>query len=158
VSSLTTARRVAAYLWPKFVERDGAILPAFVRAPEPPDTFATLTEFERFHGHTHINDLFEWRVRYRHDAELDLDRPDPTTRGFAEAWDFAQKMGRMWMAKLRVSFPRYRFRVYVSKLDDPIIHYHRVRRGEQVWISDREAAAQIECGEMIIYDSRVITG
>jgi hypothetical protein len=57
-------------------------------------------------------------------------------------------MGQMWFAKLTRGFPRYRFRVYVSRLDDPIVHFHRVRDGEPVWVRDEEADA-----DLLILDS-----
>ena len=151
---ISTARRVAEVLWPEFVERHGVVLLATEKpASPPPGTRATLTDYERFHGHSHIQDLFRWDVPHRYDAELDLDRPDAESPQHAEAWALAQRIGRMWLAKLRADFPDYRFRVYVSRLDEPIIHFHRVREGEPVWITDEDAAAQAERGDLVIFDS-----
>jgi hypothetical protein len=59
-------------------------------------------------------------------------------------------MGRMWLAKLSADFPAYHFRVYVTKLDDPIIHFHRVREDERPWFTDEEAAESIANGTMVI--------
>jgi hypothetical protein len=127
---ISKAQRIAAIFWPEFVEQDGVILPAFVKAPPPPGEFKTWTEYERFHSHTHLQDVFRWDVPDRHDAALWLDRPDVASAPFAAAWVLAQQMGQMWLAKLRRDFPAYRFRVYVTKLDDPIVQFHRVRAGD----------------------------
>ena len=154
VLRISTARRVAEAFWPAFVERDGVILLPHVRPPEaPPGRHSTLTEYERFHGHTHIQELFRWDVPTRYDAELDLDRPDAGSAEHAAAWDLTQRIAQMWLAKLKADFPGYRFRVYASRLDDPIIHFHRVRDGEPVWISDRDAAGQVAAGDLAVLDS-----
>jgi hypothetical protein len=158
VLHIRTARRVADILWPDFVERDGVILLATERpSGSPPGPHATLTEYERFHGHTHIQDVFRWDVPYRHDAEMELDRPETESPQHAAAWEFAKRMGRMWIAKLCADFPAYRFRVYVSRLDDPIVHFHRVRTGEPLWIPDAEAAEQVAGGDLVVLDSAAHT-
>jgi hypothetical protein len=56
-------------------------------------------------------------------------------------------------AKLCDDFPDYRFRVYVTRLDDPIIRFHRVREHEPVWITDEKAAARVARGDIVIFDS-----
>lgn len=114
---LSTARRVADIFWPDFVERDGVILLSYVRPPEPPPgSHPTLTQYERFHGHTHIQELFRWDVPTRYDA--DLDRPDWDSPEHGAPWELARRIARMWFAKLTTDFPHYRFRVYASRLDD----------------------------------------
>jgi len=153
---VSTARRVADIFWPAFVERDGVVLLPFVRPPESPPGrhHATLTDYERFHSHSHIQDLFRWEVPMLYDAELDLERPDASSKEHAAAWDLAQRLGAMWFAKLRTDFPGDRFRVYVTRLEDPIVHFHRVRPGERLWISDEEGAEQVARGDLVILDSR----
>src|SRR4051812_25014297 len=113
-----TARKLAALLWPAFREHEGMILLPFVRPPAPPlDSYTTLTGYERFHSHTHIQDEFRWSPPSVYDAELDDDRPDATSAEHREAWELAQTIGEMWFAKLHADFPSYDFRVYVSRLD-----------------------------------------
>ena len=147
--TVNTARRVSDIFWPAFVERDGMIF-----LPTTPDKMWTLpigrtrTDHERLQAHTHIQDIFRWNVPMRYDAQLEQERPDPNTPEHAAAWELAQQIGEMWLAKLTRDFPRYRFRVYVSRLDDPIVHFHRVRDGEPVWIADAEADATL-----IMHDS-----
>jgi len=92
-------------------------------------------------------------VPYRYDPRLDLERPDAESPQHAEAWELAQRIGRMWFAKLCDDFPDYRFRVYVTRLDDPIIRFHRVREHEPVWITDEKAAAWMARGDIVIFDS-----
>ncbi len=155
---LTTARKVADVLWPAFREYDGAIVLAADDVPPPAEREGTLTEYERFYGHTHLQDVFRWDVPYVHDPELDLERPDPATPEFTAAWEMAQRIGAMWLAKLTADFPAYRFRVYVSKLDDPIIHFHRVRQGERPWFTDEEAAESVAAGTLVVLDTSAPTG
>ena len=150
---LSTARKVADVLWPEFRERDGAIVLADVPAPAPGEQDRSLTEYERFYGHTHVQDVFRWDVPRTYDPEWDSERPDADSPQFAEAWELARLMGRMWLAKLMAQFPGYRFRVYVTKLDDPIIHFHRVREGERPWLTDVEAAEQVGEGTLLLLDS-----
>jgi hypothetical protein len=152
---LSTARKAAEVLWPEFRELDGAIVLARTRVPPPSERAGTLTEYERFHGHTHLQDLFRWDVPYLHDPEWDTDRPDPAAPEFAAAWDLAQRIGAMWLAKLAADFPAYRFRVCVTKLDDPIIHFHRVRDGERPWYTDEEAAEAVSGGTLVRLDTGV---
>ena len=151
---VSTARRLADIFWPEFVEEHGIVRLAFVRlADAPPGSLKTLTAYERFHSHTHIQDLFRWDVPTVHDPKLELEVPDATSSVHALAWDLAQRLGAMWLAKLTRDFPGDRFRVYVSRLDDPIVHFHRVREAEPVWISDEAGAAQIARGDLVILDS-----
>jgi hypothetical protein len=154
VLRISTARRVADVFWPDFIERDGAILLPFGPAPEPPPgDHATLTRYERFHGHTHIQDLFRWDVPTWYDPEWDSDRPDADSPEHAAAWGLARRMAHMWFARLAELFPSYRFRVYASRLDDPVVHFHRVRDGEPVWVTDEEARDQIARGDALVLDS-----
>jgi hypothetical protein len=155
VLRVSTARRVADIFWPDFVERDGVVLLPDVRTQTPPPaSHATLTEYERFHSHSHIQDLFRWDVPMVHDAELDLEQPDSSSAEHAAAWDLAQRLGAMWLAKLGADFPGDRFRVYVTRLDDPIVHFHRVRESEPLWISDENGADAVARGDLVILDSR----
>ena len=155
---ISTARKVADVLWPEFRERDGAIVLANAPAPPPSETTMSLTEYERFYGHTHIQDEFRWDVPRIYDAEWDSERPDPASPQFAEAWELAQRMGRMWLVSLTSQFPAYRFRVYVTKLDDPIIHFHRVRDGERPWYTDAEAAKPVAEGTLLLLESGAASG
>jgi hypothetical protein len=151
---ISTARKLADIFWPLFSERDGAILPAWVAAASPPrGPDGTLTEHELFQSHTHIRDLFRWDVPNRYDPRLDLQRPDVDSPQHAEAWELAKRIGQMWFAKLCDDFPGYQFRVYVTRLDDPIIRFHRVRENEPVWITDEKAGAAIARGDIVIFDS-----
>jgi hypothetical protein len=121
--------------------------------PPPVEHEGTLTEYERFYGHTHLQDVFRWDVPFVPDPEWELERPDDRSPEFAAAWELAQRMGRMWLAKLAADFPAYRFRVYVTKLDDPIIHFHRVREGEPPWYTDEEAKESIANGTLLVFDT-----
>ena len=109
---LRTASKVVDLLWPEFVEREGAIVLANVPVRPLSEWERTVTEYERFYGHTHVQDLFTWRVPMVHDRELDTELPDAASPEFEAAWELARKMGAMWLAKLAGDFRSFRFRVY----------------------------------------------
>jgi hypothetical protein len=150
---LSTAAKVAGLLWPEFREIDGAIVLASVTARPVSAWNGTVTEYERFYGHTHVQDLFTWRVPMVRDAEWDTEVPDAASPEFAAAWELARKVGAMWLAKLAADFPAYRFRVYLTKLSDPVIHFHRVRDGERPWLTDDEARDQVAGGTLVVFDT-----
>ena len=150
---LRTASKVVNLLWPEFVEREGAIVLANVLVRPLSEWDRTVTEYERFYGHTHVQDLFTWRVPVVHDPEFDTELPDAASPEFAAACELARKMGAMWLAKLAADFPSYRFRVYVTKLADPIVHFHRVRDGERPWYTDEEARDQLADGTLVMFDT-----
>jgi hypothetical protein len=157
VLTIRSGLKLADVFWPAFVERDGVILLSHIRPPEaPPGAHPTLSEYERFHGHTHIQDLFRWNAPTAFDSALEIDRPDPTAPEHIAAWELTKRLADMWFAKLRRDFPDYRFRVYASRLDDPILHFHRVREEEPVWISDEDAATGIADGTFFVLDSEPI--
>ena len=150
---LRTACRVADLLWPRFERSEGVILLADITVTSGPEKFESLSDFERFFSHTHLFDLFAHSIPLIHDNELDIDRPDPAHPEFAAAWQLAKCIGQMWFAKLQWDFPHDRFRVYVTKLDDPIVHFHKGRSGERLWLTDEECADQLARDEIAIYDT-----
>jgi len=152
---LSTVVAVADLLWPVFVERNGVIFLGFVKQPtDGADHHSSITQYERFHSHTHVQDIVRWTVPRLHDVALDLERPDSSSPEFHAAWDFAKQLAAMWLAKLMQDFPSYEFRVYATKLDDPIVHFHRIRQDEPAWLTDAEARDAVARDELLVLDSR----
>ncbi|MGB8648925.1 MAG: hypothetical protein WCF84_27055 [Anaerolineae bacterium] len=56
----------------------------------------------------------------------------------------------MWFEKLKNDFPQYRFRVYYTQLDNPVVRFHRVRIDELYWL---ESSADVKLGEIIVCDT-----
>ncbi len=150
---IATARRIADVFWPNFEERDGAVLLAGTRITSPPESFESLAAFERFFGHTHLLDEFRHAIPLIHDPEGDHERPDPSHPEFVAAWALAKRIGAMWLAKLGRDFPGRYFRVYVTKYDEPILHFHQVRPGEQPWLSDGDAGSAVARDELVVYET-----
>ncbi len=149
---LSTALRVGAIFWPRFEQRDGAVLLAS-QGTANLSIFSSLTEAESFYNHEHVLDHFRHAIPSREHPEhgytvWDTEHPD-----FSRACELGQQVAQMWLAKLRADYPTYRFRVYWSRLDEPIIRFHRVRDTEAVWIADADGAEQVERGDLLIYDS-----
>ncbi len=46
------------------------------------------------------------------------------------------QMAEAWFAKLQLDFPRDDFRVYYTRDDEPTVRFHRVYRGEPVWMDE----------------------
>ena len=155
---ISTATRLLDIYWPTFTAVGdgvflGADLPSAEGSPPPVDALHSipLIEAEWSQTHTHIFDHFRHTIPKIHDAAWDIYRPDPTHPEFEEAWRLAKTIGQMWLAKLQVDFPRDRFCVYVTKFDDPIVRFHKLRVGEEPYLSDEDCASEIARGEMAIY-------
>jgi len=106
VIRISTARRIADVFWPAFEERNGAVLLRGTRITSPPEEFESLAAFERFFSHTHLFDEFRHDIPLIYDQESDSESPDPTHPEFVTAWELAQRIGQMWLAKLERDFPR----------------------------------------------------
>jgi hypothetical protein len=146
---------VAELLWPAFVERNGVIFLGFVKEPtDGADRHSSITQYERFHSHTHIQDIVQWTVPTVHDVAHDLERPDSSSPGFHAAWTFPKQLAAMWLAKPMQDVPSHEFRVYGTKVDDPIVHFHRIRRDEPAWLTDGEARDAVARAELLVLDSR----
>lgn len=122
--SIHDALTVARFLWPRFVERDRAVL------LESSDgttvgSFPSLTEAEILLNHCHVLDLVA------HQAGLD-DAPfwDSAHPDFRAACELGRLAAHTWATKLAEDFPGRRFRVYFTRDDNPIVRFHQLREGE----------------------------
>jgi len=132
---ITTAASLLRILWPAFELRDGGVFLEGTHTGQLGD-FATLTEAEAFYNYTHMTDAFVHRMRYVHDESLDGERPDPDDPEHVLSWEVVRQIGMMWLQKLRLDFPHDRFRVYVTRYDEPIVRFHKVREHEPFWLDD----------------------
>lgn len=155
---LTTLQQTSDLFWPEFVVVDGAVFLAATPTPTDRDRFDSVTEFERFHSHTHLFDHVRHAIPTRYDRDLDLDRLAVDHPDHQAAWALAQRIGAMWAAKLQRDFPARAFRVYVTRLDDPVVHFHAVHPGERAWVTDAEAELSIAVGDLALYRTRAEAG
>ena len=155
------AQRAAHLFWPGLRLQGGAVLLASRPAParRRADSLGAL---EAASSLTHILDVVRHRVPFdRHpDPALaaQYHAPDWSHPEFRQAWELAKLVGQMWMQKLRLDFPEAHFRVYCTRLDDPVVRFHRVRAGERHWATDDEAAPYVARGDAVIYDSSKLSG
>jgi hypothetical protein len=143
-TSPSEIRSVAALLSTDFVERGGLIM----RADEPNcgETNAgapiDATGLEALCTHVHVLDHFEHQAQVLEelpdDAGLDGSIYDPDHPDFLAAISIGLAAVWGWAIKLRQTFPEYRFRVYYSELDNPIVRCHRVRVEEVPWMTDQD--------------------
>ena len=151
---ITSAASIVRTLWPDFEQRDGAFLLAGTATPQL-DQFASLTEAEAFYSHTHLVDLFDHKMQYIYDADVEGERPDPSDPEHILSWNLAQRIAQMWLQKLRWDFPTERFRVYATRYDDPIVRFHKVRDGETLWLQD--SATDISDPGYVVFDTAILS-
>jgi hypothetical protein len=163
--SIGTASDVAKVIWPDFIEINGCVFAAFqCRGGEPQELSTGKTETECFINHTHLFDEFRSRAtvenRIQHSNSLDVVQQmyDETHPDFIAACDLGLRMARMWACKLKFDFPKDRFRVYYTQYDNPIVRFHRVRKGEPDWLSDDVllAASSPSFRNAVIYDTEYL--
>ena len=150
---IKTAHNLLRLFYPDFVEIGGAVfladsLPQGGRPSLAPDRAAA----ESLINHVHILD------RFRHDAGLDGNNPEGVfyDRGhpdFQLGCEVAKKVALIGRQKLKAEFPDYRFRVYYTEEDNPIIRFHRVREGEPVWLDESGWSKEVARGKVIVYDT-----
>ena len=113
-----------------------------------------LTGLEASENHTHIVDIVAapgaLRSRASGGKEDFYNRQHPD---FLTACEFGKKLAEMWFAKLRQDFPKYRFRVYYTEEDNPIVRFHRVREGEPFWLDEAANAEDVAIGKVIVHDT-----
>ena len=150
---LRTAHDASSVLWPEFQEIDGSV---YLAREVPKAGIArgtmTRTEAESFHNHVHVLDLFDHTIP-GHEGADGAWLWDTTHAEFALATDLSRRLGSMWLAKLRLDYPGRMFRIYATRLDDPIVRFHEVHAGEASWLSDEQAAVDVERGDVRIYST-----
>jgi hypothetical protein len=138
-------------VWPEFVEVNGAIV-----RKDGPQAFGAedldATGRDAFASHQHILDLFHHRAGSEGADDAD-GFYNPTHPDFIAACEFGKKLAEVWFTKLQKDFPHYRFRVYYTEDDDPIVRFHRVRDGEPVWLSEEDWERDIAAGKVIVFES-----
>lgn len=128
------ALKLAELVWPRFEVRDRAVVLAAAEGPAP-TTFSSLTEAEIFLNHVHLLDVVA------HEAAR---RRAPFVHAKHEHFRLAQALGELfvdaWATKLARDFPRRRFRVYLTRHDEPVVRFHQVRRGEPAFLDESKYA------------------
>jgi hypothetical protein len=150
---LRNATRLADLFWPRFMEREGAVLLASATVRTPREEFSTMSEFERFYNHLHVLDELEHAIPSIVDPRTGCERPDEMHSDFALAWSLAKRIGTMWLSKLAADLPARRFRVYVTRDDDPIVSFHQLRDSDEPWLSDAEIAGLIREDAIVVLDT-----
>jgi hypothetical protein len=160
--SVAQASTVAAFLWPTFIEIEGAVFLAVYEedarrsVANEARIFHSLSDVEASVNHTHVFD------RFLHGAGLedgnitgifwDNDHPD-----FKVACDLGKTAVQTWAHKLKRDFPQYRFRVYFTQEDNPIVRFHRVHKDGDFWINGDDRTEDIAAGKILIIDTADLT-
>jgi hypothetical protein len=156
--SIQQARNIAEFLWPEFVEIDGAVFLARYAEQGRQHIKNDVTEpqtvswWESSENHTHILDFFE------HNASLDDGNDtgifwDHEHPDFKVACEIGKIMVFTWAYKLMHDFPNYRFRVYYTQEDNPIVRFLRVRSEADYFLDPDDWSVQISSGQIIIVDT-----
>ncbi len=159
--SVQSALPVAELLWPRFFEFSGcvfvecAVSSSIVRdwkrgRKRDWTGWTNRTEVESLENHLHVLDALgsardvwdQERRRYRRR------HPD-----FKAAERLALVMTETWSAKLKQDFPSDRFRVYFTRLDNPVVRFHRVYPGEPVYLSEQDFPVDVAKGNIRVVDT-----
>jgi hypothetical protein len=147
-----TAARLASLFLPCFEERYGCVFLAGHSA-DPVALGTDFTGAEEFANHVHVLDLLTHAADVDGDQRSDGCWYDPTSADFLAACTLGKVLARSWFLKLRADYPQYRFRVYYTEQDNPIVRFHRVRDGEPFWLSEADWLESIAKGEVVIFDT-----
>jgi hypothetical protein len=150
-------------LFPEFVEANGHVFAKCAaskaavvnrrRALIPEWEGLDRTGVEAFENHLHILDVF------RHDPKVwskRLQRYRTAHPDFVAAETLGKAIAHAWFARLLREFPRYRFRVYYTRDGDPTVRFHRVYRGEPVWLDEHDWQQDIQAGRLLVLDTKPI--
>ena len=101
-------------------------------------------------NHVHVLECFTHGASSTRAPFYKTKHPD-----FVFASDLGRAMCQMWAAKLAIDLPKSDFRVYFHGLD-PIVRFHKIRRGEGNWIETKDHKKEIRSGKLLILDTREI--
>jgi hypothetical protein len=150
---IKTAHNLLKLFHPEFVEVDSAVFLADeLTQGSKPSSSHDKTATESFINHVHILD------RFRHAAGLDGDNPeeafyDSSHPDFKLGCEVAKTLALIWLRKLKAEFPGYRFRVYYTEQDNPVIRFHRVHEGEANWLDESDWREDVAQGKVVVYDT-----
>lgn len=146
---IKTAQIVLDLLWPEFVVVDDCV---FLKEewlvnkhcydPKYP------MQSESDMNHTHILQYLKHDAGSRRAPYFKTKHPD-----FIAACAFAKKICWAWAGKLAVEFRRDTFRVYYCGFD-PIVRFHKVRKGEANWVEPSDWPDGIALGKVLILEAR----
>ncbi|XDD45218.1 hypothetical protein AB3N60_10870 [Leptospira sp. WS39.C2] len=121
---------VSEYFWPELLEENGLIVlkSEYSRIKEIPDD---PIEAECLINHIHILDLFNHNAELQEEPFWNSNHSD-----FNVAWNLGKLISEMWKQKLSIDFPDCIFRIYVTKYDNPIIRFHKVRKNHKNWLEE----------------------
>ena len=146
-NTLQDALRVGRFLWPRFGVREGAILALDFAGTgsSPAGEFPSLTEAEILLNHVHVLDQFENSAELDREPWYDTSHPD-----FRAACQLGILASECWAAKLRLDFPKQRFKVFYTQDDNPVVRFHQVRDGERAFLDEEDWAAEIREGRIVV--------
>jgi hypothetical protein len=158
---MTHLKDLASVLLPDFVEANGHVFAKCAASKTallkrrgaliPEWEGLDHTGVEAFENHLHVLDVF------RHDPKVWSERRQQyRTRhpDFVAAQTLGKVIAYAWFGKLQRDFPQYRFRVYYARDDNPTVRFHRVYRGEPVWLDERERHQDIQDGRLLVLDTK----
>ncbi len=136
---------------PTFVLRDGHVMIAEEPCADSPTKFGSRTDFDAFATHIHVLDVSpDLGIPWHDDPETGGVIPDHADPRFHEAWARAKRAAHAWAATLRQQFPERAFRVYATKLQDPVVRFHALWPGEDPWWSDAALAEAVAADEAVV--------
>ncbi len=152
---IQTAVSLMDTFWPDFKEIDDMVFLSSVQVTNPSSWLGDQWDhvaIEEHVNHTHMIDLFSHHAGRtptpENDLYYDFEHPD-----FDLLCLVGKRIARLWYLKLKQDFPQYRFRVYYTQYDNPIVRFHRVREGEPNYMDEKDREEDIKKEWVIIYDT-----
>ncbi|XDD45337.1 hypothetical protein AB3N60_11475 [Leptospira sp. WS39.C2] len=131
-------KTISDYFWPEFIDKNGMIFikceySKIKKIPTDP------IEAECFINHLHILDLFNHSADLPNEPFWNSEHPN-----FIDAWNLGKNISEMWKEKLERDFPKDIFRIYLSKTDNPILRFHKVRKNHKNWFENQNNSNQFK--------------
>jgi hypothetical protein len=149
--SIQTAVDFTKIFWPEFVDINGSV---FLLLEEPyklNNKGFDKTGMEALTNHYHIADLFNINIKLEPVGDYYIFNHEHSE--FKMLCDVGKVLAQVWYQKLKIDFPKYRFRVYYTQEDDPIVRFHCVRPDEPFWLDEKNYVEEVRIGNIVVYDT-----
>ncbi len=122
--------KASEMLWPEFLVQDDSVFLLRERrqVSQTLDSLGPPLEQECFVNHVHVLDKCD------NDAKLHVEPFwNNSSVDFLNAIKLAAIMAETWASKLALEFPTNAFAIFATRDDNPIVRFHKIRRGDAFW-------------------------
>ena len=149
---ISDAFELSKLFWPTFSVVEDAVFLEWEKVSDLEKAYGggmNRTQLESFSNHTHILDRFDHKASLGKEPWWNNRHPD-----FKLACNLGKKVARLWTVKLSLDFPNEEFLVYYTEEDNPIVRFHKVREGEDLWLDPKQYEKEILEEKIMIWNSK----